>query len=366
MYERHSIEFWRDVCRSRLDEHTEFRDLVGKEWLEAQLSTLRCSTAQVDCHPLLRIVCATDGTPLEEAENALKLLSRADGFPPRLDALKRTKNVAQAWSRWNELRSASLVARAGFAVQFSLEGSLVSVKSADYYVRSGPDLIAFEVATVGDTPERIGKRRKFQQELDRIVHRAAKRGERGTWGGVVNQLDRFSGCWEAVKYLMSIKKGSTQSTKTECRLLHIISSDENLHHYDFLPDCYFNSHGLRYRYSGRIYAAFYGIKGQLIYWRHPIDRPATSPTAVIQKAPGRFVDHTSLSAAILTLHSNAQDGSAAIGKPVHVLYVPLQGAGTPIPSDVLTKLDSAFDFNPDFSMALEFPGPHPMLSSVRD
>ncbi|WP_147450208.1 hypothetical protein [Corallococcus carmarthensis] len=361
--EQYSKNWWIELCESRLASAPAYEEAIGGKWLRGQFGELGVATHQVQCHPLLRIVCAGDGATLRTANAAFSELASAQHFDQRVDGLRDLRDEHQFWAKWNEIRSAYSVVRSGLSVSFPTERGNNLGKSPEFVFSWGGQNVAVEVATISETKERVGARNRFLDELLSAVKAAKKSGRGGAFGGVVPQPERFGGGWSTVSKLRSIKSGSKQSVAYGVKLLNVIVSSNLLLPLDFLPDGYLDNEGLRYRYSGRIYNAHYGIKGQSLYWHHSIGRSNSfSRTSSVQKDSGRFVDNTSVSAAIWTMHPHCDDGSAALSSQEEIIYCPLAGAGASAPEGLVKQLDQGFRFNRNLSvvpgLSEEFPGPH--------
>ena len=261
------------MCK-RLRRYPQFSRVAGKEWLNEKMAQLRIASIQTSCHPLLCILCSPLENNVKVASQIFAALSNSVNFQQRLNNFLSSSDYDDAWHRWNEFFSAGLIARSGFGVSFSDEDSPNS-SNPDCFFTYKTKKVAVEVTTVSDTPNRFASVNQFKNDLKATVHRARKDGIIGVFGGTIPQPERFKDAWTAVRYLIGIKQRSEQSKNYDVRILHILSSNEYYFAHDFLPDFYSQERDLRYRSSGRIYSAFYGIKGQHLYLRHFIGHPLT-------------------------------------------------------------------------------------------
>ena len=368
---KYSVAYWYELCRDRLTAQPDFAEMVGNDWLEAQFADLREATAQLDCHVLLRLLCAAEEAAFAEAARRLTELRGQAGFVERLERLKGASGD-EGLNRWNELVSASLVVQSGLQVSFPGEVGHDLPPASDFYVDGEDGRVAFEVTTVNETPERVSALNEYVELVKTAANRARREGKPGVYGGTVPQPARFTrvvgidpdgrdrrreSVGGAIRSLNRKKPGSVQAADAAWRVLHIFLVQGFFRRHDFLP-LHSQTHGrFTYEYSGRIFAAFFGRVGDTLLWHHIQGSDVVEGIhAESQRQNGRFVRRTSLSGCVLTLPRQRLPGVPSEGNnDLHVLYVPAQQYGAAIPVSLVQKLFSGARFDTHLSVVPEHP-----------
>lgn len=368
---KYSLVYWQKLMRKRLRRYPQFLRVASKEWFNDKIVQLRVASIQTSCHPLLCILCSPIESNAKAASQILAVLSKSANFQSRFNSFLTSSDHVDAWHRWNEFFSAGLVARSGFAVSFSNEDSPNSSSNPDYFFTYKTQKVAVEVTTVSDTPNRLSSVNQFKNDLKATVHQARKAGISGVFGGTIPKPERFKDAWTAVRYLMGIKQRSEQSRNYDVHILHILSSDEYFFAYDFLPDFYSQERDLRYRSSGRIYSAFYGIKGQHLYSRHFVGHPLShnSHSVSFQKIAGRFTDTTSVDLLLFSLFDFNFGLKGALANSLNVVYTPLSKMKSSIIHGIIDTIGNIFKFDKKYSLGRNYPGPATYqagLNSIND
>jgi len=192
-----SVRSWKSRVRRRLRTHRRLAELIGVDWIDSQIETLHAGTTQVHAHPLLQIFVVPAKLGLEEVQTRLEELSHCSGFSERMASIRCRPAGPPAWDLWNEFRTASWVFRSGYDVTFPEDHGRDSNYSPDLVGTLPGTEIAFEVATVGESPARVAERNKYDQQLRTLAGRARKSGGPAYSGDTYLYLRGSFGRWES-------------------------------------------------------------------------------------------------------------------------------------------------------------------------